>query len=229
MGLNEGATAQRPARWAAVVLILIPLVEVLTVMHHPHVGGTDPGTLVRALAGLAPLAALVHGVLIACLYATLVALAEFAAQVLPGSAAGRAGLLLYGSGIAVMTAAAVLDGFVVPRLPLVPAGLPAAPAELTAQFAYFAALCIQAFTRAGAVLMCAGIAAWSWGLLRRRQGRLVALLGLSVIPLLAGALLTGLLHLNVQGITLVMGLAGLWLLSAGAWMAMLRPVGPGAA
>ncbi|MBS0376959.1 MAG: hypothetical protein JSS29_00625 [Proteobacteria bacterium] len=229
MRVNDGAIARRPARWTAAILIAIPLIEVLTVMHHPHVASADPGKLVPALTELAPLAALVHGVLIACLYATLVALGEFAAQVLPGSPAGRAGLLLYGSGVGVMTAAALLDGFVIPRLPLVPSGVPAAPAELTAQFAYFAALCIQAFTRAGAVLMCAGVAAWSWGLLQRGQGRVVAILGLSVIPLLAGALLTGLLHLNVHGITLVMAVAGLWQLSAGVWIARLRPVSPGAA
>ena len=122
--------------------------------------------MVAELRASAGRSALVHGILIALMYLVLLALTEFSVRRGLARAAVRAALIAYGAGVLFMTAAALVSGFITSRIALaVPALAPADPA-LIAQLATFATLFNQAFAHCAAVLMSAGIAAWSLELLR---------------------------------------------------------------
>ena len=211
---------------AGLILILAPLLEIVGMAHHPSVHGHDAAQLVEELRATAGLSAVVHGVLIALMFATLLALTEFALARGLSRVAVRWGLIAYGAGALALTAAALVSGLVTPRLAFVnPALAPPDPA-LTVQLTALAMLFNQAFARFGAVLMSAAIAAWSLDLLRDRGGaRLLGVFGIVTGLGCALALCCGVLRLDVHGMTIVTVLDALWTVGVGCllWRAALRP------
>jgi hypothetical protein len=220
------AAAAEPAvgatRIAGWVLIAAPLLQIAAMAHHPSISSKDPAQVVTQLAALAALAAQVHGVLIGLIYAVLLALTQFATARRLACAAVRCGLIAYAAGVIIMTPAALVDGFIVPRVALTVPGIAPAEPALIAQFAGFAMLFNQAFAKCGAVLMSAGIAAFSLDLARGAQpGRVLGLFGLASGLGCALAIGTGWLRLDVHGMSAVVVLQALWTIGAGALL--LRP------
>jgi hypothetical protein len=209
---------RRVLRISGLVLMLAPLLEIVGMAHHPSVHGHDAAQLVQELRAAAGSAAIVHGVLIALMFATLLALTEYSLARGLARAAVRVGLIAYAAGVLALTAAALVSGFVTPRLAFVnPALAPPDPA-LTVQLTALAMLFNQAFAKYGAVLVFAGMAAWSFDLLRDGRGTRV----LGVFGLVAGiggslALCSGALRLDVHGMTVVAVLEALWTVGAG-WL-----------
>jgi len=199
------------------VLIAAPVLEIAAMAHHPSTSTQDPAALVTQLRALAALAAQVHGILIALIYACLFAVTQFAAERGLARAAVRCALLAYAAGVIIMTPAALIDGFVVPRVALVlPALAPAEPG-LIAQFAAFGMLFNQAFAKCGAILASAGIAAFSLDLLREGlPQRALGIFGLASGLGCVLAIATGWLRLDVHGMGAVLVLQALWTIGAGA-------------
>jgi hypothetical protein len=209
----EGS-ADRIAAWA---LIAIPVLEMAAMAHHPSVASHEPGQMVTQLRALAALDARVHGILIALLYAALFALVQFAVARGLARAAVRIGLCAYAAGVITMSAAGLVDGFIVPRVVLVLPGIAPAGSDLLAQLAAFAVLFNQAFADCGAVLMSVGIAAFSLELVRGTPPGTRALGAFGLVSGLGGALAvgTGWLRLDVHGMGAVLLLQALWTVGAG--------------
>jgi hypothetical protein len=125
-----------------------------------------------------------------------------------------------------MTPAALVDGFIVPRVALVLPRIAPAGADLLSQFAAFAMLFNQAFASCGAVLMSVGIAAFSLDL---AHGTSLGIRALGVFGLASGlgcalAIGSGWLRLDLYGMSAVVVLQALWTIGAG--VALLRGPGP---
>jgi hypothetical protein len=211
---EQGGGATRIAAWG---LITVAVLEVVAMAHHPSIGSKDPGEIVTQLRALAALDAQVHGILIGLLFAGLLAVVQFATERGLSRAAVRCGLVAYAAGVIIMTLAGLVDGFIVPRVALtLPVIAPAQPA-LLAQLAAFAILFNQAFARCGAILMSAGIAAFSLDLMRGAlPARALGIFGLASGLGCALAIGAGWLRLDVHGMGAVMLLQGLWMAGAGA-------------
>ena len=127
----------------------------------------DAAAVLVQLQALGALSAWVHGVLIALMLTVFFALTEFAWQRGITRPAIRAGLIAYAVGVVAMTGAALVDGFVTPRVAILGAGLRAADLSITAQLLNLCILFNQALARLGAIAMSAAIIAWSLDLLLR--------------------------------------------------------------
>jgi len=210
---EQGAGARR---LAAGVLIAAPLLEIAAMAHHPSISSRDPTQVASQLRALASLDAQVHGVLIGLLYAVLLGMTQFAIERGLARAAVRCGLLAYAAGVMIMAPAALVDGFIVPRVALTVPGIAPAHPDLIAQFAAFAMLFTQAFAKCGAVLMSAGIAAFSLELLRGAlSARALGVFGLASGLGCALAIASGWLRLDVHGMSAVLLLQALWTSGAG--------------
>ena len=203
-------------RAAALVLIVVPFLEILAMTYHPSVHAHEVTQVVSELRASAGSSALVHGILIALMYLVLLGFTEFSVRRGLSRAADRAALITYGAGVLLMTLAALVSGFITPRIALaVPALAPADPA-LIVQLATFATLFNQAFAHCAAVLQSAAIAAWSLGLLRGSvAARVVGGFGLLTGIGCALALVGGVLRLDVHGMAAVLALQSVWTVGAG--------------
>jgi hypothetical protein len=224
--MQDAPTAPRAidaTRIAAWVLIAVPLLEIAAMAHHPSISSHEPVQIVTQLRALAALAAQVHGILIALLYACLLAVTQFAAERGLARAAVRSGLLAYAAGVIIMTPAGLVDGFILPRVALVLPGVAPAEPALIAQFALFAMLFNQAFAKCGAILMSAGIAALSLDLLRGAlPQRALGIFGLASGLGCALAVGSGYLTLDVHGMSAVVLLQALWTIGAGVLLLLRR-------
>ncbi|HXO16516.1 MAG TPA: hypothetical protein VN835_09235, partial [Steroidobacteraceae bacterium] len=140
--------------------------ELLAMAHHPSVHAHDLATVLVQLQALSAVSAWVHGVLIALMLIVFFALTEFAWQRGITRPAIRAGLIAYAVGVVAMTGAALVDGFVTPRVAMLSPGVSATDLQVTAQLLKLCMLFNQALASLGAVAMSVGITAWSVDLMR---------------------------------------------------------------
>lgn len=184
--------------------------------HHPSVQAHGLSEALEELRGLATVSAWVHGIMIVLLYLQLAAFTEWSARLDLARPLVRTALLAYLCGTVLMSAAALVSGFVTPRIALVlPAQAAADPAAVVG-LAALAQLFNQAFAHAAAVLSSLAIAAWSLTLVHgERWMRTLAVSGLLIGGGCALAVGCGLVPLNVPGMSLVAGLQGLWTVGAG--------------
>jgi hypothetical protein len=216
--MADAVRAERAsARSAALLLIVVPILQIVAMAHHPAVRAADVSAAMQQLRQAGALSAHVHGVLVALMVVQFLALVEFACWRGLARVAVRVAVLTYGAGLLWMTAAALVSGFVAPRVVFLNPGVTPADLALTAQFAAFAMLFNQAFARCGALLMSVGIAAWSLDLMRGGvRERVLAGFGLLIGVGCALALSWGTVHLDVHGMTLVTVLQAIWTVGAGA-------------
>ena len=204
-------------RVAALILIIVPVFELFAMAHHPSVHAHELTQVVAELRATAGSSALVHGILIALMYLVLFALVEFSVWCGLARAAVRVALIAYGAGVFFMTAAALVSGFIIPRIAVAVPGLAPADPAVIVQFATFAMLFNQAFAHCAAALVSAGIAAWSLELLRgsgagrRAVGAYGLLTGLGCLL----AIVVGMLRLDVHGMTAVVLLQSVWMVALG--------------
>ena len=217
---DRAVGATRIAAW---VLIAAPALELAAMAHHPSIESHDPVRVVTQLRELAALDAQVHGILIGLIYAVLFAVAQFATERGFARAAVRGGFLAYAGGVIIMSLAGLVDGFIVPRVALLLPGIAPAEPALIARLAAFAMLFNQAFAKCGAVLMSAGITAFSLDLLRGPlPGRALGIFGVASGLGCAFAIGTGWLRLDVHGMSAVLLLQALWTIGVGLLL-LARP------
>jgi hypothetical protein len=215
----------RSARAAGALLIGGSILEIAAMAHHPSVHAHDLATVLVQLQALSAVSAWVHGVLIALMLIVFFALTEFAWQRDITRPAIRAGLIAYAAGVVAMMGAALVDGFVTPRLATLAAGLGAADLSITAQLLHLCLLFNQALARLGAVAMSVGIAAWSVDLVRgARAERALGVFGVAIGLGSAGALILGALQLDVHGMMLVLLLQVIWTTGVGVLLLRTRTV-----
>jgi hypothetical protein len=210
------ARSRAAARVAGALLIGGSILEIAAMAHHPSVHAHDVAAVLVQLQALGALSAWVHGVLIALMLTVFFALTEFAWQRGITRPAIRAGLIAYAAGVVAMMGAALVDGFVKPRVATLGAGLRAADLAITAQLLNLCMLFNQALARLGAIAMSAAIIAWSLDLLLRAGlERALGVAGMAIGLGCVAALLAGVLQLDVHGMMLVLVLQAAWTIGLG--------------
>jgi len=195
--------------------------------HHPSVHAADVAQALVQLRALSAAAAWVHGVLIALMLAGFFALTEFAWQRGITRPAIRAGLIAYAVGVVAMTGAALVDGFVTPRVAMLSPGVSATDLQVTAQLLKLCMLFNQALASLGAVAMSVGITAWSLDLLRGAGAqRALGVFGMAIGLGSAGALILGALQLDVHGMMRVLLLQVIWTTGVGVLLLRTRHAAP---
>jgi hypothetical protein len=213
--------SDRDARIAGIVLIAVPLLSILMMAHHPSAGAHDPAGLVAEIAEKAPLSRFVHGVLIALMGAELFAFIAFCKRVGFERSLVRAGFVAYSIGTGAMIGAALISGFIISDLA---AHYVQASGDATS-FVDLSRLAMtgnQALAKLGVVAMSAAIVLWSLALFRGGRDRWVGIAGLIAGLAPAIALLTGVIRLDVGGMTLVVICQAAWIVIVGIQLVRAR-------
>jgi hypothetical protein len=164
---NQGIAANSVAshqRFAAITLIVVNVLGVLVMAHHPTASTHSALGFMQTLVAMRGLNQWVHGVLIGTTLITGLCLLEFSAHSLKQLYV-RSGMVLYALGALAMAGAALINGFVITRLA---EALLQSPATLQAAspLAFQLTWAInQTLAEFGVSMMCAGIACWSMQLL----------------------------------------------------------------
>jgi hypothetical protein len=196
---------------AGPLLLAATLLEILAMLHHPSVHTHDMTVAVQQIAAVSSLSAWVHGVLLALMLIIAFGLSEFALRRGFARPLIRAGVIAYAAGVLVMIGAALLSGFVVSGLMSLTPHLTPTDLQINAQLLTLCRVLNQSYANFGAVAMSAGIALWSLDLLRDAGAqRVMGYLGLALSLLPALALIFGLIHLDVEGMTHVLLLQAVW-------------------
>jgi hypothetical protein len=208
---------------AGAILIVATALEIVSMAHHPAVHTADVGQAVRQIAAMESLSGWVHGTLLAFMLLIAYGFSEFALRRGLSRALIRAGAIAYGTGVIVMFGAAMVSGFIIGSLAnLTPHSTPV-DLQINAQLLTLCRVLNQTWANVGAVAMSAGIALWSVDLLRSAGWpRAIGALGLAVSIVPAFALIFGLLHLDVHGMTVVVVLQALWNVAVGAGLLRAR-------
>lgn len=222
--MTDQTGAAAPARnWPSLLAIGVgSAAMVLAMTHHPSGHAHTVPDAVREIADGAGFNRLVHGLLIAIMVVLTAGYAGFSATLRP-RALGRFGLAAYATGALFESVAGLINGFAVSGLTEHFAG---APDETLAGLApVMQALwqLNQAFAGAGVIAMSLAVVLWSVALLReggaiRLVGGAGCLMGLAAI----GALIGGLLHLDVHGFGLFVAGQAAWGVALALSLAFLR-------
>jgi hypothetical protein len=229
--MNHAHTEPEPARLYAAILAAGALLMLGFMAAHPAIHAHDAAGFLDEMRRKGPLSAVVHGALIAAMLVTLVGLLGVVARLGPRRPAVRAGLIAYSVGTLAHTAAATINGFVVPgitaRFAAAPAHGHAAPDPAAVQAAALdqlrpiLVLCGEtngAAARLGVAAMSAAILLWSFRLLRDRGvARLVGASGLVCGAIPPTAFAAG-LAMDVHGFMIRVILQSVWYLAAAYWL-----------
>jgi hypothetical protein len=204
--LSQDQAAHR-ARVAGVLMLSSAVLSVLMMAHHPSVHSRDTHEVVSLIASQAAAAQWVHGVLIFLLGTTLLAYFEVTRRLQRAGLQSEAALLSYGVGVTLMIGAALISGFLIPRLASRYAN--GERLEIFAELLNFAASSNQVLAYAGVWAMSLGALLWSL-LILRGGNRLVGLYGIgaSLVPVIVLAL--NVVTLNVTGMMIVVLIQASW-------------------
>jgi hypothetical protein len=196
---------------AAGILLFATLAEVVAMAHHPSLATVDIAAATQGILAASGTAGWVHGVLIALMLLVAFALSEFVLREGATRPLIRAGTIGYGTGVIVMTGAALVSGFVVPEVVRSLAAVPALDAQVVRAVLILCRVLNRTCANAGVLAMSAGIACWSIALL---QGpglrRAIGAVGCAVALVPAAGLLIGVIRLNVLGMSTVVMIQAVW-------------------
>jgi hypothetical protein len=212
--------ARRAAGWA---LLIVAVLSVIGMLHHPTAHGHDAGELMRGMLRVGGLNAWVHGSLIALMLLATWAMLEFSLQRGLHRAAVRAAWGLYTLGSIAMVVAALTNGIVTTKLAAQFAVADVATqAQVQPLFALTWAI-NQTAAEFAVVVQAVAIALWSLGLVRER-GMALALgtIGLTFALICVLALGAGRLTLDVHGMLSVVIGQSVWHAVAGFWLIRQR-------
>ena len=206
-----------------VLLIASGVLAPLIMIFHPTAQGADMAERLTRLTGISALSGHLHLAMIVCIIALWLSLAHLARR-WPGNGWVWAAVRLYTLGAAAMLGAALISGFLIGDylqrvLPLIPLAEDALPSVLLAFSAN------QVLAGFGTLGMSAGIVLWSAAMLRQ-PGRLAVPCG--IYGVIAGLLCligyaTGLISLDVPGMTFVVVAQSLWYCLLGLWVVRTSP------
>lgn len=208
---NSDAAAQT----AGIILIASSVLAVLFMAHHPTAQTHDVAALAADIDGKASLSRFVHGGLIALIAAQLFAFTVFCRWVGAERSAVGAGLAAYAIGTGAMIGAALISGFVVSDLAAHYAHEAVGDSQAFIDLLRISMMGNQALAKLGVIAMSTAIALWAFALFRTRRPLWIAIVGLLAGVMPAIALATGLIHLDVTGMMLVVIAQTAWNLSVG--------------
>ena len=205
-------------RVPGVALIASSVLAVMAMTHHPAPASDDFAAWARNVERIAAVNQAVHGAIIALVGVLTWALTVFAIRRGVHRSLVSLGLVAWAIGAGSMIIAPVLNGFVVTHI--------ARQAVASPERIDLLRMVLQAMLAAdrviaviGALAMSAAIVSWSADLTSAAGGaRRVGLFGSAagLVPL--AALSTGLIHLDVHGMTLVLIAWTVWLVAIGVLM-----------
>jgi hypothetical protein len=207
---------------AGIILLVVTLLEILAMAHHPTVGTADVGTAVQRIGEFSRLSGLVHGVLIAVLLLTFHGLTTFAQQLGFVRPLVRSGVIAYGSGTIVMIGAALVSGFVIGDVTTLGPHDTAVDLQIDHHVLILCRILNQACADFAVVAMSVGIVLWSVELLRiHGSARWIGVLGcvVGIVPVVR--LLSGSIRLDVHGMSTVVLVQAVWTVAIAAWLLRL--------
>ena len=211
----DAKMSKRLASLTAVLLIMTTVVELLAMLHHPHVQEHDRLQATLEIVAVSHLAGWIHGLAIGCCLLIAYCLGELLLKRIPGPLI-RLAALVYAAGISSWITAATVDGWVLERLASSLAHDTAADLESNARVFTMCMAWVVSSTNVGVVLTSVGILVASAGLFRNgRSWQIVAILGLLVGAALSFSILAGRLTMDGHGAGVAVGSQGLWLVSLG--------------
>lgn len=213
----------------AILLILTTLVEMLAIVHHPHVQSRDQLQATLQIIALSPLAGWIHGLAIGCSLLIGYCLGELLRDRMPAPLM-RAAALVYAAGMVCWVNAATVDGWVLERLARSLGHDTAANLESNVLVLKLCMAWVVASTNVGFVLTSVGIFVACAGLMRHtRSWQIAAAVGLIVAVGLSFSIVAGHLSMDGHGAIVAVGSQGLWFVSLGvvalqaAWRRLQGP------
>lgn len=195
-------------RVAGVTLMVISVLMIALMMHHPTAGGHDMHSFLEGIESIQTLNVIVHGGALIILLLLGSCMSALSSSLGTSSATVRLGAVFYAAGLLNMFAAATVSGFLVPGFAGTLAG--ATSEQLTAggQILHLLREINRTCDEFGVLGMSAGIFWWSLRMCLQRQARFVGILGViagagGVVGLFSGHL-GATLH-GVLGFVLVQG------------------------
>ncbi len=229
MTIASSAIASRRNDLLAASLIGLTAVATLVlIMHHPVLRG--PGDVAHEAAGIQALASadrMIHGRLMAVMFAQGVGFCLFSARLGLGQPAVVAGLLAFAGSVFVMTIPATLDGFVAPDLAdaCLASGQRCGAGDAPG-FQVVAAM-IQDFTKLSLVAAAIATLCWSFALADGKgvARRAAAVVGLACAAIPLWILLSSDLRLVPSSLARIIAAQVVWSLAVAALL--VRGVGRG--
>jgi hypothetical protein len=213
--IADAKMSKRVASLTAALLILMTLVEVLAILHHPHVQDRDHLQATLKIIAVGHLAGWIHGLAIACTLFIAYCLGELLRSRVAAPLM-RAAALAYAAGIVGWITAATIDGWVVERLASSLAHDTPSDLEGNARLFVMCMAWVVASTNVGVVLTSVAILIASAGLFRNgRSWQIAGTLGLLVGAALSLSIITDRLTMDGHGIIMAIGSQGLWFVVLG--------------
>ena len=204
-----------PDRMSALALGGGSLLMLFAMAHHPT--GVAHAASLEAMSRGATLSAWVHGTLIASMLVVLWGFLALAQSLGWRSRRTRIGLVAYAFGTTFLVGAALVSGFVAPRLAL--GGALQGGSEALGPGLRLLWETNQALAQAGTVALSAALVAWSAVLLfRGTWARVLGVAGLAIGLGTPAFLMAGGLHLDVRGMGAVLVAQVAWNVGVAAWL-----------
>lgn len=165
MNLHPAAAVPRHQRQVALAMACTTGLVLLALSHHPVAG--NAGSFQESLERIAALQTrdgLVHGALIMMLAVLAGGYAMFGALLGARRPPVVAAMAAYLGGCCALGAAMLMDGFVVPQLAAQFLAAPQADTDMARIVLRFIGIVIQVLSKAGLLMMCAALLAWSYAL-----------------------------------------------------------------
>lgn len=167
---------------AGLILILSALGSLIAVAHHPVIEAPETNELLTRIRESAFADRFVHGALILFIVAQLFAFCRFTQRQGVRRAPVLFGLIFYVLGTVAMISAALIDGFLVPKIGESYLDAAQATTDTGLSLLRFCSIAIQLFTKSGVIAISAAILLWSASLIRTgRAPFLAALVGVAAV------------------------------------------------
>ena len=211
--------AMNHAALAGWTLLIVTLLAVLVMAHHPSASLSDTAQAILRIDELSRPAELVHAAMMTLLLVTFYGLLEFVMQRGWSRPLMRAGTIAYLVGLVVMMGAALVSGFVLPDVAAMMPHDTTVDLQIDRQLLILCRILNQACANFGVVAMSIGIGLWSLDLLRDRGLlRATGVLGVVVCLVPIVGLTTGLIRLDVHGALRVLAIQAVWNLTIAVWL-----------
>jgi len=215
---QSGVIPIKGLRVAGLILVVLPLLSLLVLAHHPTVAAHEVHEAVHQLANVAGFAALVHGILIAAQCGILYALLTWLGSRNLANPLPRAAAIMLLLGTVGVMGAALVDGFIVARVATYPHEAEADLMIMDQLIRYSMSL-NQVLIVAGELSLSVAFALLSGDLIGVRGGsRWVGIAGLALASASFLGLLTGWLVLHLRGMQILFSAQSVWLVWLGAFI-----------
>ncbi|MFN2459429.1 MAG: hypothetical protein ABR591_01855 [Candidatus Velthaea sp.] len=204
---------------AGAVILGCGVLSIAVITHHPVVHAHTAAQLMRAIAETGTANRIVHGMLIAFMFALSFGLSTFALRQGMQHPANVAGLIAYLAGAGAVSFAALIDGFFIAAVAAANANASgAALAGVVAVIAGGAAM-IQVLTAFGFVALSCGILLWSLRLVRSAGSvRYAGVLGIAAAVIPPVSVMTSRLHITPGTLVSTLVPEALWYAAIGTLM-----------